>query len=217
MPEFLESLSSEQAEQFWKLVKLYQITRKSFVAFAIFGQAADWNDIEGTLRLESSLNLHLISVPSHTISADDPNFLPALRAIGSKRSLVLIRVDYGASDAALITFAGYLNLHREELMHLPHGFVFWLTEAALTVVARVAPDTYAIKRAVLDFRIHPASNVLSGHAAAWSNDQVARLERIQELAKILELERSSATPDFSYISRLKLRIAEAENQSGFTD
>ena len=217
MPEFLETLSAEQTEQFWRLVRLYQVTRQSFIAFALFGQASDWDNLERALRIEPSLNLKTLFVPSGNISAHDPNFLPALRALGPERSLVLIRVDYGASDVPLTRFAGYLNLHREELMRLPHGFVFWFTEPALVVAARVAADTYAVKRGVFDFRSQAEITLPGGESGLWLRDILERPERISEVENLIKAERSSATPNIHYVAQLELRLAEALFQNGRVD
>lgn len=204
----LDKLAPNQAEQFWRLVKLYRATRSGFVAFAIYGQASDWEVIEGALRVEPSLNLHALSVPSGSIPMNDPNFLPALRAVGSERGLVMVRVDLGATDPSLVRLSGYLNLHREEFARLPHGVVFWVTEAALVVVARAAQDTYAVKRAVFDFRSSPEVRLPHGDSGLWLRDVMERPEEIQRLEALLAAERSSLNSDAAYMTRLELRLAQ---------
>jgi tetratricopeptide (TPR) repeat protein len=205
----LENLSASQAEPFWRLLKIYELTDSGFITFAIYAQGKDWDVIKTALEAEPKLNVKTIFVPSGNISANDPNFLPSLRAIGEQRSLVLLRVDLGVDDEGLKHFCGYLNFHREEIVGLKHGIVIWTTDPVLTVIARTAPDTFAVKRGVLDFRSELEIKLPLGDSGLWLRDVETKKDEFEELQELLELEKKSENPDWSYVVRLELRLTSA--------
>jgi len=47
---------------------------------------------------------------------------------------------------------GYLNLQRERLAELPHAVVFWVREYGLRQIGVQAPDFWAWRSGVFDFR-----------------------------------------------------------------
>ena len=82
------------------------------------------------------------------------------------------------------------------------------------MIARTAPDTFAVKRGVLDFRSELEIKLPLGDSGLWLRDVVAKEDEVTELKELLELEQKSQNPDQSYVVRLELRLANALNAVG---
>jgi hypothetical protein len=185
----LAAFNPTQAEEFWQLLTLHRLTKTGYVAFATYNSGKDWDALKTALESEPSLNTQVVHVPSGSIPSTDPNFLPTLRGFGQSRALVLLRVDLSCTDDGFKQFCGYLNFHREEIVALPHGVIVCSTEPSITEINHQAPDTFAVKRALLDFR--------------------GDTEEVWALYALLEAEQNSTMPNLGYIERLKKRIEYA--------
>jgi hypothetical protein len=214
----LENFSPTQAEAFWELLTLHRLAKTGYVAFAMYNSGKDWEALKTALELEPTLNTKIVYVPSGNISSTDPNFLPTLRSFGQERALVLLRLDLSRSDPSFKDFCGYLNFHREEIVAMPHALVVCSTEPSITEVNRQAPDTFAVKRALLDFRGEfTPPNLPLGDSGLWLQDVQDRTSNVEDIEALLEAERNALHPNEDYIARLELRLAGALNDIGQQD
>jgi hypothetical protein len=150
----LETLENESvfSVAITHLMTLHRLVPTGYVVFALCENLNDWNRARQTLEREVIGPVKTVIVSEETVSSEDPNFLPLLRALGSDRAMVLLYVDFKPDDAAFELFCLHLNFQREKLLAMGHGLVFCLSDAALRAVSLRATDTFVVKRGIEDFR-----------------------------------------------------------------
>ena len=117
-------------------------------------------------------------------------------------------------EAALPDIAGYLNLQREAFGRVPHATVFWAGEHGLRELATNAPDFWAWRSGVFDFRSEqferPAAAMRAALGEPVSFQDRGDLERRIGLYKgLIQEHGGQEKPDERFLARLELRLASA--------
>jgi tetratricopeptide (TPR) repeat protein len=131
-------------EEIATLALLIRDTDSSTIAFALYRGIANREMAVEALKERLALPL-----AEFTVSARQKNPVQFLREISfNERGCILF---FGLEDA-LPDAAGYLNFQREAFAEVPHAVVFWVTEFGLREIANKAPDFWAWRSGVFDFR-----------------------------------------------------------------
>lgn len=138
-PEQLHLIEEAEA-----LALLIRETDGSVLAFALYRGVTDR---EAAVRvLKKRLSLPVVEFTLSVQQQDPFKFIQTLPA--GERACVL----FYDVEAALPGLAGFLNLQREAFAEVPHATVFWIREYGLRELATNAPDFWAWRSGVFDFR-----------------------------------------------------------------
>jgi tetratricopeptide (TPR) repeat protein len=124
-------------------------------------------------------------------------------------------VETGVKEQAEVgDVAGYVNLQREEFAKVPHAVIFWVREHGLREIATLAPDFWAWRSGVFDFRSErfelPITAVQNALAEPLVFKDRADLDRRISLYQGLIQEYSQQEkPDESFLARLQVKLASA--------
>ena len=128
-----------------RLVALIAHTRDEVLAFAEFRTSAD-------LAVASRALRGALTVPVEDVTLS-PQVADPIAVLDDRRFQVPRRcVFFYDVEAALPDFLGYVNLQRDRLVETRHALVFWVREETLRAIARGAPDFWAWRNGVFDFR-----------------------------------------------------------------
>jgi tetratricopeptide (TPR) repeat protein len=197
--------SSGILEEIAALGLLVKDTDSSVIAFALYRDVAS-REI-AVEALKERLNL---PVAEFSLSSRQKNPLKFLQEIPFKgRGCLLF---YGLEDA-LPEAAGFLNLQRETFSEIPHAVIFWVSEYGLRELANKAPDFWAWRSAVFDFRTKSALPFFAIKALASLpldiSDQRNLEQRILLYNELLKEYTHQAKPDKNFLSRLNLKLGIA--------
>lgn len=108
-------------------------------------------------------------------------------------------------------FAGYVNIQREAFEDAPHAVVLWLREEQLVRLMRRAPDFWAWRSGVFDFRgeLVPDDSTYRELEEADAFDRESLEEQVALYREILKGQLERDEPDLAYITRTRLRLAKS--------
>ena len=107
-------------------------------------------------------------------------------------------------------FAGYVNIQREAFTDAPHAVVLWLREEQLVRLMRRAPDFWAWRSGVFDFRGELTEGFVAQRELEFTTaHERARLEEQEALYReILKSQLQRDEPDLAYVTRTRLRLGK---------
>ena len=126
------------------LALLIRETDGSVLAFALYRSVTDRE--AAVLVLKKRLSLPVVEFTLSVQQQDPFKFIQTLPT--DERACVF----FYDVEAALPDLAGFLNLQREAFAETPHATVFWIREYGLRELATNAPDFWAWRSGVFDFR-----------------------------------------------------------------
>ena len=126
------------------LALLIRETDGSVLAFALYRSVTDRE--AAVLVLKKRLSLPVVEFTLSVQQQDPFKFIQTLPT--DERACVF----FYDVEAALPDLAGFLNLQRETFAETPHATVFWIREYGLRELATNAPDFWAWRSGVFDFR-----------------------------------------------------------------
>jgi tetratricopeptide (TPR) repeat protein len=197
---------------------LTEQTREGVLAFSLYSDvnvrdaASDW------LKNQSSVPVEMVRLASGVVDLAEiiGRFPPS-----SRHCFLFFDIE-----AAFPKVLGYVNLHRERLLQFGHALVFWIREEGLRRIAESAPDFWAWRSSVFDFRTAQDLSLgpIGSHDAVVGHyDKAQLLEQIQSLEEsggsdfVTQLalgRRQLALGRFEEADHaLRQSIAEAERQS----
>ena len=107
-------------------------------------------------------------------------------------------------------FAGYVNIQREAFTDAPHAVVLWLREEQLVRLMRRAPDFWAWRSGVFDFRCKFTEDVVTYRESQFT--RIYERTQLEEQAalyrEILKSQLQRDKPDLAYVVRTRLRLAQ---------
>ena len=114
-------------------------------------------------------------------------------------------------------FAGYVNIQREAFEDAPHAVVLWLREEQLVRLMRRAPDFWAWRSGVFDFRgeleLDGFTDWFFGFVDVTERGQLE--ERVALYREILKGQLERDEPDLAYVARTRSRLANLLRKLGF--
>lgn len=135
-PEIIEELES--------LEILIQETDSSLLAFALYRSIGDR---EAAVRaLKERLTMPVVEF---TLSKEQRNPISLFQTLSVEERVCIFFYDV---EEALPDLAGYVNLQREKFAEVPHAVIFWVREHGLREIATHAPDFWAWRSGVFNFR-----------------------------------------------------------------
>lgn len=195
----------DTASELASLRLLIQDTERNILAFGLFQSTAEREAAIRSLRQDLTLPFY-----EFVLSPAAADAIALLQSLPSGPRACVCFYDL---EAALPDAAGFLNLRRDELTDVPHAVVFWVGEHGLRELARLAPDFWAWRSGVFDFR-SPEPQVRDNlarrvAAEALSYHDRADLERRISLYQGLIQEHSTQEqPDHRFIGELELRLSQ---------
>lgn len=143
-----------------------------------FGLYTGRNAVDGVVEW-----LQQGSVPLRTVvlSQDlaDPTVVVGALPRSPRQCVVFYNVE-----TAFPKFLGFVNFHREELLEAGHALLFWVREEGLRRIAEEAPDFWAWRSRVFDFRTveeseqwttGPHDSAIAHYSSSDLEEQVASL------------------------------------------
>ena len=109
---------------------------------------------------------------------------------------------------------GNLNLQREILAEVPQPLVFWIREFALREIAEKAPDFWAWRTEVFDFRLNkpelaaPTVRAYLSERSFYHKTREDLDRRIHLFQELLEQHEREAAPDKNMIAYLSEKLAQ---------
>jgi len=194
------------ADEIAALSLLIRETDSSVIAFALYRSVADREPVVAALKEQLS-----VPVRECVLSAEHRNPIDYLRAlpVGDRRCVFFYDVE-----AAFPEFLGYVNIQRESFASVPHAAIFWVTEYGFREIGTKAPDFWAWRSGVFDFRSvrervePPALSAAFGGGFEFADR--GDLERRVSLYEGLIREQQAAdSPDYGFLARLQNRLAWA--------
>lgn len=126
------------------LALLIRETDGSVLAFALYRSVTDREAAVHVLKKRLSL-----PVVEFTLSVQQQDPFKFIQTLPIDERACVFFYDV---EAALPDLAGFLNLQREAFAETPHATVFWIREYGLRELATNAPDFWAWRSGVFDFR-----------------------------------------------------------------
>ena len=189
------------------LALLVRETSGNVLTFALHTDIAGRDAAAGMLKDRLAMR-----VVEFSLSGADNDPLAHLDSLGVKdRCCVFF---YGLEDA-LPGLAGHVNLRREALADTPHALVFWTGEYGLRQIAAKAPDFWAFRSGVFDFRSEPAPTsremveIVPAAARRVPQDRGELERRISLYEGLLRDHAAREAPDEALLARLRMRLASA--------
>lgn len=156
---------------------LVQETTGAVLAFSLYTERAVRREVTAWLETE-------IAFPVHTVTLS-PELSDPTKALASYPPTPRQCFVFFETEAAFPKFLGYVNFHREELLRSGHALLFWIREEGLRRIAEEAPDFWAWRSRVFDFRTArpvlpltsaPTDATIGRYSAAELGEQVSSLE-----------------------------------------
>jgi tetratricopeptide (TPR) repeat protein len=199
-----ENLDLELETQ--RLILLLRETERSLLAFALYRTVAEREAVARELRERLPLPVEEFTL---TTARRNPfDLIEGVKADGRVACFV-----YDVEDA-FPEALGYLNLQRERLAELPHAVVFWVREHGLRQIGVQAPDFWAWRSGVFDFRAleerPPLAAVELAVAEPFTYLDRGDLERRLSLYQgLLEDYSQEERPDEAFLAELEHKIGLA--------
>ena len=189
-----------------RLILLLRETERSLLAFALYRTVAEREAVARELRERLPLPVEEFTL---TTARHNPfDLIEGVKADGRVACFV-----YDVEDA-FPEALGYLNLQRERLAELPHAIVFWVREHGLREIGVRAPDFWAWRSGVFDFRAPeeraPLAAVEMAVAEPFTYLDRGDLERRLSLYRgLLEDYSQEEHPDQAFLAELERKIGLA--------
>jgi tetratricopeptide (TPR) repeat protein len=210
-------VEAQFAEELEGLRILTELTRGGVLAFGLYSEVRIREGASEWLKNKSTLPVQIVQLSDGVIDlVQIIGYFPS----DSRHCFVFFDIE-----AAFPKILGYVNLHRERLFHFGQALVFWIREEGLRRIAESAPDFWAWRSNVFDFRT--AQDLSLGptglHDAVVGHYSKAQLlEQVQSLAESGALDfvtqlalgrRQLALGRFEEADKaLQQAVAEAERQ-----
>ena len=185
---------------------LIRETESGLIAFGVIRGVAER---EAAVRaLKERLGLPF---KEFTLSSDQKDPVALLLSVpGDERACV----SFYDLESALPDAAGFLNLQRERFGEAPHAVLFWVVEDGLRRLATLAPDFWAWRSGVFDFRSGQYERPIAGVLAAFSEgfdfqDRGDLERRISLYQGLLDEYARQTEPDVQFLGRLHIRLARS--------
>jgi tetratricopeptide (TPR) repeat protein len=178
-------MADQIGEQFGSELKglqtLVEQRREGVLAFGLYSDSRVPKDAVEWLRSHSA-----VPVSPVRVTPDSPDPRQAIRDFPPTPRRCFLFLDVEAGFPKLL---GYVNLNREALLKQGHALVFWIREEGLRRIASEAPDFWAWRSRVFDFRtVHQPEIGPSGpRDAAIGHYETEDIER-----QVLSLEQQPA-------------------------
>ena len=184
---------------------LIRETTGSVLAFALYRSVAER---EAAVRaMKERLSVPLVEF---TLSKVQDNPIELIHSLPVDKRVCILLYDL---EEALPKVTCYLNLQRESIVEVPHAIIFWIREYGLQELATRAPDFWAWRSGVFDFRTEAervpgrAIHAILGEPVYFQDR--GDLERKISLYQGLIAEHSQPEPrDERFVARLKLRLVD---------
>jgi tetratricopeptide (TPR) repeat protein len=198
-----ETGNLEREAEIQGLILLLRETERSLLAFALYRTVAEREAVARELRQRLSL-----PVQEFTLSTRRRNPFDLIQEIRGDGRVVCFLYDV---EEAFPEALGYLNLQRERLAELPHAVVFWVREYGLREIGVKAPDFWAWRSGVFDFRASeervPWAVVEAAVAQPFTYLDRGDLERRLSLYRGLLRDHSQEEhPDQAFLTGLEIKI-----------
>ena len=202
-PQLHRRAATEEAAA---LSLLIRETTRSLLAFAIYRSVTEREPAIRALKEQLPL-----PVVEFTLSKQVQDPIRLLRTVPADERRCIFFYD---AEEALPEVAGYVNLQREAFADVPHAVVFWVNEHGLRELATHAPDFWAWRSGVFDFRSEQVERPLAAMQTMLAEPLIFKdrgdLERRISLYQGLIREHSEPEqPDEGFLARLHVRLADA--------
>lgn len=156
---------------------LIEQTTGAVLSFSLYSERAVRQQVTEWLQQHLSIPVQEVFLSPGNA---DPSVLLAAFPAQPRQCFVFHEVE-----AAFPKFLGYVNFHREELLDAGHALLFWIREEGLRRIAEEAPDFWAWRSRVFDFRSArgmgtpssaPIDSTIARYSAADLEQQVSLLE-----------------------------------------
>jgi len=189
-----------------RLILLLRETERSLLAFALYRTVAEREAVARELRERLPL-----PVQEFTLTAKRRNLFDLIEGMKADGRVACFVYDV---EEAFPEALGYLNLQRERLAELPHAVVFWVREYGLREIGVQAPDFWAWRSGVFDFRAPeeraPLAAVEAAVAEPFTYLDRGDLERRLSLYRgLLEDYSQEERPDEAFLAELEFKIGRA--------
>ncbi len=200
----LENLDLELETR--RLILLLRETERSLLAFALYRTVAEREAVARELRERLPL-----PVQEFTLTAARRNPFDLIEGVKTDGRVACFVYDV---EEAFPEALGYLNMQRERLTELPHAVVFWVREYGLREIGVQAPDFWAWRSGVFDFRAPqeraPLAAVEMAVAEPFTYLDRGDLERRLSLYRgLLEDYSLEERPDEAFLAELERKIGQA--------
>ncbi len=209
------SIQADIDHDYRRIKILLEATDSFVLTFALYRDAKEQRENAGKLR--EMLELPITQV---ALKGDNLNPVRTFLDLPKEPRQAIFFTFLGSSlpegKSDFDKFAGYVNIQREAFTDAPHAVVLWLREEQLVRLMRRAPDFWAWRSGVFDFRgeltigsvIQRERSFTSTHERAQLEEQVALYQ------EILKSQLQRDEPDLAYIVRTRTRLAAALNNLG---
>jgi len=189
-----------------RLILLLRETERSLLAFALYRTVAEREAVARELRERLPLPVEEFTLT--TVRRNPFDLIEGVKADGRVACFV-----YDVEEA-FPEALGYLNLQRERLAELPHAVVFWVREHDLRQIGVQAPDFWAWRSGVFDFRAPeeraPLAAIEMAVAEPFTYLDRGDLERRLSLYQgLLEDYSQEERPDEAFLAGLERKIGSA--------
>ena len=195
----------------YRRIKILLEDTDSFVlTFALYRDAKEQR--ENAKRLREMLELPITQV---ALKGDNLNPVRTFLNLPKEPRQAIFFTFLGSSlpegKSDFDKFAGYVNIQREAFTDAPHAVVLWLREEQLVRLMRRAPDFWAWRSGVFDFRgeLTEASTTYHELEFTSANERTQLEEQVALYREILKSQLQRNKPDAAYIIRTRLRLAKA--------
>jgi len=194
-----------------RLILLLRETERSLLAFALYRTVAEREAVARYVRERLPL-----PVQEFTLSPVRRNPLDLIDGVKADGRVACFLYDV---EEAFPEALGYLNMQRERLAELPHAVVFWVREHGLREIGVQAPDFWAWRSGVFDFRAAeeraPLAAVEAAVAEPFTYLDRGDLERRLSLYRgLLKDHSQEERPDSTFLGGLEHKIALASYYLG---
>ena len=171
------SVEQEFARELKALRILVEQTQGGVLAFSLFSDVNTREQASRWLAQQSVMAVRTVRLSK--------NFTEVEEAIRSEPEVPRRCFLFFDIEAAFPNILGYVNLRRERLLQYGHALVFWVREEGMRRIAEGAPDLWAWRSQVFDFRTADTFEELrsvpsDSITAHYSPDQLTRQLRALE-------------------------------------
>ena len=200
---------AERNQELKRLKILFEDTNDHVLTFALYRDATEQRESAEQVKQDLDLPVKAVALKGDTL-----NPVNVLLALPKSPRLAVFFTFLGSSlpkgKSDFDKFAGYVNIQREAFADVPHALVFWLREEQLVRLMKRAPDFWAWRSGVFDFRKELQVQNVSNYQALEYLDAFERGKLEEQAAlyeEILKEQLDRDEPDLAYVVRTRLRLA----------
>ena len=192
-----------------RLKILLEATDSFVLTFALYRDAKEQRENAG--RLREMLELPITQV---ALKGDNLNPVRTFLDLPKEPRQAIFFTFLGSSlpegKSDFDKFAGYVNIQREAFTDAPHAVVLWLREEQLVRLMRRAPDFWAWRSGVFDFRGELTETSTPYRDLEFANfyEKTQLEEQVNLYREILKSQLQQAKPDLAYVIRTRLRLSD---------